>query len=174
MTPRRVGRHISGGPEPEDERRRRERDEAVREALSHWASGVTLVAVRAGSRVHALTVSAFMPVSVDPPLVLVGLGPNAAVLPFLDPDTRFTVNLLAADQKGLASRYADSFPVGDSPFPGDGDPVVDGALACLVCEVQELFERGDHALALGRVVDARSGGPDAALAYYRRQYHRLS
>ena len=174
MSPKRVGRHVGGGPEPEDERERRERDEALKEALSHWAGGVSIVAVRDDDRVHALTVSAFIPVSLEPPTVLVSLGPNAAVLPFLDPGTPFAISLLAADQKGLASRYADTFPVGASPFPETGPPVVDGALASLQCEVDEMLRRGDHTLVLGRMTRAATGDEEKkALTYFRREYHSI-
>ncbi len=173
MAPRRVGRHIGGGPEPEEERERRRRDEALKDALSHWASGVSIVAVREGSRVHALTVSAFIPVSLDPPSVLVSLGPNAAALPFLELDGTFAISMLAADQRGLASRFADTFPVGPSPFPEDGAPIADGALAALVCEVDEMLQRGDHTLVIGRVVAAESGPEAAALTYFRRDYHSV-
>jgi flavin reductase (DIM6/NTAB) family NADH-FMN oxidoreductase RutF len=174
MSRRRVGRHLTGGREPDEDRERRERADGLREALSFWASGVTILAVRDGPTVHALTASAVMPVSVEPPLVAVGLGGNAAILPFLDPGTSFAVSVLGADQKSLATRYADSFPVGPSPFPPDGDPVVEGALATLTCRVEELLVRGDHTLVLGRVTDARTGDPEAALVYYRRDYHRLA
>ncbi len=177
---RRVGRHVGGGPEPEEERERRERDESLKEALSRWASGVSIVAVReddagpddAGA-VHALTVSAFIPVTLDPPSVMVSLGPNASALPYLDPGTPFVINLLAMAQKGLASRYADTFPVGPSPFPEEGPPVIDGALASLVCEVEEMLQRGDHTLVIGRVVSAETGPETPALTYYRRDYHSV-
>ena len=120
-----------------------------------------------------MTVSGFLPVSLDPPLVAVSLGGNAAVLPFLEPGASFAVSLLTADQRGVASRYADTFPVGPSPFADTGEPVVEGALAGLVCTAEELLERGDHTLVIARVTEATTGGPDAALAYFRRDYHRV-
>ena len=171
MTRRRVGRHVGGGDEPEDEREARERRETLTEGFSRWASGVTIVAVREGSRVHALTVSAFLPVSVDPPLVLVSLGGNAAARPYLEVDTPFAISILGADQRGLASRYADTFPVGPSPFPTDGPPVVAGALAVFDCEVEQVIEGGDHALVLARVIDTKSDGDADPLIYFRRAYH---
>lgn len=170
---RRVGRHVGGGPEPADERARRERDESLKEALSFWASGVSIVAVREGGRVHALTVGAFIPVSLDPPTVLISLGPNASVLPFLEPDTTFAISLLAMEQKGLASRYADTFPVGPSPFVEEGAPVIEGALAWLVCEVDEMLRRGDHTLVIGRLIEAGTGREAPALTYFRRDYHSV-
>lgn len=173
MARKRVGRHLSGGDEPEEERERRERGESLREAWAHWVSGVSIVAVRDGETVHAVTVSAFLPLSAEPPLVAISLGAGASVLPFLDPETRFTVSILTADQKRLASRYADTFPVGPSPFQASGDPVVEGCLAWVTSRVEEQLQRGDHTLVIGRVVEAVTGGPDSALAYYRRDYHRV-
>lgn len=170
---KRIGRHVSGGPEPEPERERREREEALKEAFARWASGVSIFAVREEGRVHALTVSAFIPVSVDPPLVLASLGPNAAALPYLDPGTRFGISLLTTGQKSLASRFADTLPVGPSPFPDSGTPLVDDALATLECEVHELLEYGDHTLVLGRVLAAGTAPNAQALTYFRRDYYSV-
>ena len=173
MTGRRIGRHIGGGREPEDERVRRERQEALREVWSRWTSGVTLLATRAEGRVHALTVGSFFPVSLDPPLVLASLGPNAAALPYLDPGSVFGISILAGDQRALASRYADPFPVGPDPFPEEGPPITAGALATMTCVVEELLERGDHTLVIGRVDEVSTGEEGAALAYFRRSYHAI-
>lgn len=144
--------------------------DALRDALAGWPAGVTIVAVRAEGRVHALTVSAFMPVSLKPPLILVSLGPNAAAAPYLDPGIEFGVSLLAGDQQSLASRFADTFPVGASPFAGEGVPLVADALAGLVCEVEEVLIRADHRLVMGAVRDVRPGRDAAALAWRHREY----
>jgi flavin reductase (NADH) len=173
MAPRRIGRHLEGGTVPDDERGRRQRQDALREAFSRWASGVAIVAVRDEGQVHALTVSAFIPLSVDPPLVLVSLGGNASALPYLDPGTPFAISLLAAEQRGLASRFADVFPVGPSPFPADGPPIVDGCIAALACTVEEIRPVGDHHLVTGRVDEPMVGGDAGALAYFRREYQAL-
>lgn len=181
MGPRRVGRHVGGGQEPPEERVERIRKDAFREALSHWATGVSVLAVREGDTgddaatgaIHALTVGAFIPVSIDPPLVLASLGANASALPYLETGTRFVVSILGGDQRGLASRYADTFPVGPSPFPESGPPRVAGSMASVVCEVTEMQPRGDHTLVFGAVVEARAEGGDTGLAYWRRSYHPL-
>jgi flavin reductase (DIM6/NTAB) family NADH-FMN oxidoreductase RutF len=173
MTRKRIGRHLEGGMVPEEERAARSERDALLEVLARWATGVALMAVREGARVHALTVTAFMPVSVDPPLVVVGLGPNASALPYLETGVRFTISLLAAGQQSVASRFADTFPVGPSPFPDDGAPVVPDAVAGLTCAVLEVRPAGDHHLVMGRVEDFLAGSDDPALAYYRRAYHTV-
>lgn len=172
---KRVGKHVGGGREPEDEREERERMDALREALSFWTTGVSILAVREGDAgpVHALTVGSFIPVTFDPPLVLASLGPNASALAYLKTDTPFAISILADDQRDIASRYADTFPVGSTPFRATGAPLVEGCLAWLACEVDELLVRGDHTLVVGRVVGAGTGDERPALAYFRRGYHRI-
>lgn len=54
-----------------------------------------------------------------------------------------------------------------------GAPLLDGALAALDCEVEELIERHSHAIVIGRVREIRLGGDDAALLYWRGDYERL-
>jgi flavin reductase (NADH) len=170
MTRKRIGKHLEGGRVPDEERARRAAGDAMRDAFSRWPSGVSIVAVREGGRIHALTVSAFIPVSVEPPLVLVSLGGNASVLPYLDPGTPFGISILSATQKGLASRFADVLPVGPDPFdPGD-PPLVRDAVAALGCVVEEVRPAGDHHLVTGRVEEVRPGGDAPALVYYRREY----
>lgn len=149
--------------------------DAFREALSHWASTVTLVAARDGADVHATTVSSFAPVSADPPLVAVALGANAQVLPWLEPGARFTVSLLAEGQSRIATAFADSYPLGPSPFPDEGDPVVAGAAAALICTVRDVREtEGDARLVLGRVEETAEVGGAGPLLYHRRGYRRLA
>jgi flavin reductase (DIM6/NTAB) family NADH-FMN oxidoreductase RutF len=171
MIRKRVGRHLEGGRVPEDEREARQAQELLREVFSRWASGVTVVAVRDDGRVHALTVSAFLPLSVSPPMVAVSLGGNASALPFLEPGVTFGISVLSAKERGIASRYADSLPVGPDPFGADDPPVVRDCLASLACEVEEVRPAGDHHLVTARVLEARAGAADDALLYYRRDYH---
>lgn len=162
---------MEGGREPDAGEVERTRvPEALRAALGGWPAGVTIVAVRADGRIHALTVSAFLGLSLDPPAILLSLGPNAAAAPYLEPGVEFGVSLLAGDQKGIATRFADTFPVGPSPFPDEGAPLVSDALAGLVCSVEEVLVRWDNRLVIGAVREVRPGRDGAALAWRNRQY----
>ncbi|MGD8321145.1 MAG: flavin reductase family protein [Gemmatimonadota bacterium] len=148
--------------------------DAFREALSHWASTVTVVAARDGTSVHATTVTSFFPVSADPPLIAVSLGASAQVLPWLKPGAPFAVSFLSEEQRRVASVYADSFPVGPSPFPPEGDPVVGGAVIALVCTVREVHATESGArLVVGRV-ESTVGGEGRPLLYQRRAYRRMA
>ncbi len=145
-----------------------------RAALARWASGVVVVSVREGARIHATTATSFASVSLRPPLVVVALGAGAQVLPFLEEDVRFVATILAARQRRYATLYADSFPVGPTPFPAAGEPRIAGAHATLVCSVVRHVEAGDARLVIARVEEAEPGEDPAPLVRHERTYHRLS
>lgn len=146
-----------------------------RDGMARWASGVTIVAARHESRVHAATVTAFFSVSLDPPLIAVSLGPNAITLPFLQAGADFGVSILAEDQRRTASDFADVFPVGPSPFVDEGTPLVRDALVGLACMVYDRVSAGDHHIILGLVhrIELREDGA-GPLLYHGRDYRRLA
>lgn len=142
-----------------------------REVLSHWAATVGVIAVRDpdDNRIYGTTITSFTPVHADPPLVLVSLGAGAQALPFLAEGRRYVINLLAEGQSRIASVYADSYPVGPSPFPESGPPAVDGALASLHCRVNSLVAvEGGNRLVLGRVERADLAPERRPLIWHRR------
>ncbi len=144
-----------------------------REALSRWVAGVAVIAVREPDRVYATTVSSFTSVSADPPLVLISLGAGAQVLPFLSEGRRFTVSILSVGQRRLATVFADSFPVGPSPFPSQGDPFLEGSLAALACSVRTVVEAAMSRVVIASVEEARPGGEGEPLVHYGREYRML-
>lgn len=161
-----------GAPAP-DEPSGRVPESLYREALSHWASGVTVIAVREESRVYATTATAFASASLRPPLVLFVLGAGAQALPFLAPGRACAISILAEAQRRYATIFADAFPVGPSPFPATGPPVIPGALVVLQCEIEKAIEAGDHHIFIARVAHAEIGPDAPPLVHYRREYPRL-
>lgn len=147
--------------------------ELFRDALSHWASTVTVVAVREDGRVYATTVTSFVPVSDDPPTILVSLGPGAQVLPFLTEGAGFGVSFLHPEQRRLASIFADPFPVGPSPFPEEGVPLVEDAAVGLSSVVERVIPVEGNRLVLATVVGAEVDESKEPLVYHRRGYRAL-
>jgi len=137
-------------------------------ALSAYAAGVTLVTLAEGRDDIGTTVSAFCPVSLDPPLILVSLIATsypATLLAGADPDAgpvdRFAVTLLAAGQRAIAGRFAAAGrPNARRMLDGvsyqraghSGAIVPDGGLAALDCETTERVSAGDHLVLIARVV----------------------
>jgi flavin reductase (DIM6/NTAB) family NADH-FMN oxidoreductase RutF len=137
-------------------------------ALSAYAAGVTLVTVAEGRDDIGTTVSAFCPVSLEPPLILVSLIAEsypAALLSGTDPDAgpvdRFAVTLLAANQRALAGRFAAAGRpnarrmldgVAYQRAPHSGAIIPDGGLAALDCEITQRVPAGDHLVVFAQVV----------------------
>jgi flavin reductase (DIM6/NTAB) family NADH-FMN oxidoreductase RutF len=132
----------------------------TQEALSAWAGAVTLVLIADGRDDIGATVSAFCPVSVDPPLVLVSLLAGSYPAEVLGraeaPAAGFAVVLLAAGQRVLAGRFAARLILGDVPHrrgAASGALIVEDGLAALECSVEQRIPAGDHLLVIGRVAD---------------------
>ncbi len=144
--------------------------ELLREAYAHWATGVALLAARDGTSLEAITVTAFTPLSVEPPLVLVGLHEQAAVLPIVLETGRFTVSVLPEDQRRTANIAADRVLVRTLPFSREGDPLLSGALVSFVCRLQDEHPGGDHRVLIGEIERLVLGPDTDPLLYYRREY----
>src|SRR5450830_2034471 len=78
-----------------------------RAALGMFATGVTIVTARTpeGALV-GLTANSFNSVSLNPPLVLWSLSQAAGSMAALSTGSHYAINILAADQKELAERFA--------------------------------------------------------------------
>jgi flavin reductase (NADH) len=176
MTRRPIDVRIDAGGPPPDDDTPGEDPQRFKDALSRWASGVTVVAVRDpdDGRIYATTVSSLGSVSARPPRIVFSLGPGAQVVPFLKEGRRFAVNVLAAGQEALASRFTDAFPVGPSPF-SDGDlPEIQGSHAVLDCIVDGIVNVESCRLVVGLVEEAQVGPDGTPLVYYDRTYRRLA
>jgi flavin reductase (DIM6/NTAB) family NADH-FMN oxidoreductase RutF len=131
------------------------------EALSVFASGVTLVTIADGRDDVGTTVSAFCPVSFSPPLVLVSLADGSYPAELLARVDRFAVTVLSASQRALAGRFAAAGRPGarrmleDVPHQRSlhsGALIPDGGLAALDCEVSQRTPAGDHLLVIASVL----------------------
>jgi flavin reductase (DIM6/NTAB) family NADH-FMN oxidoreductase RutF len=78
-----------------------------RASLGMFATGVTIVTARtAEGDLVGLTANSFNSVSLEPPLVLWSLARAAGSLPAFSAGSHYAINILAADQKTLAERFA--------------------------------------------------------------------
>lgn len=149
----------------------------LRRIGGHFATGVTVVAAEVEGRTCALTVNAFMTVSLDPPLVLVSIGKASRSLACLERAERFGISVLGEEQQELSATFAlkDDAKLARlaSLRGGTGVPLVEGAIAYLECRVERRIEAGDHVLFLARVEahKARGGRP---LLFHRGRYTRLT
>ncbi|WP_406507494.1 flavin reductase family protein [Streptomyces sp. NBC_00212] len=163
-------------------------NDEFRAAMSRLAAGVVLVTahdIDDGPRGEdvGMTATAFMSVSLDPPLVLVSLRNGSRMDDLLAEQPLWAVSLLSESQRHVAGRFAmkgrisDRLLFEDIPYTRgevSGAPLVGGALATLECRTEQRVVAGDHTLAIGRVLTANlpsaEGGP---LTYFRGRYRQL-
>lgn len=150
------------------------RPDDFRTALSHFASGVTVVTVGSEGTLHGMTASSFASVSLEPPRVLVCLDKSSRTRALLSDS--FAVNVLNADQEDISRSFAHA---GDKPFGtlsheigANGAPLIHGALAWIECTTSSIVDGGDHDIVIGDVTGCASadGNP---LVYFARDYHKL-
>jgi flavin reductase (DIM6/NTAB) family NADH-FMN oxidoreductase RutF len=148
---------------------------ALRRTLGLFATGVTIITIRAGEQVHGMTANAFMSVSLAPPLVLISVDRRARMCALLHEGRRYGVSVLHEDQSALSDRFAGRAAGGPEPrFQLVRDtPLVDGALALFVARVVRSYWGGDHSLFLGQVETARTG-VGAPLVFHGGRYGRLN
>ncbi len=138
---------------------------ALREAMSLFPTGVTVVTTGRGKRTEGMTANAVISVSLDPLLFLVSVHKDARLNERIREEGYYAVNLLAADQEGLSRLFASpersSGPSALNSLGGGagktGAPLAAGALAAIECELETVYPGGDHELFLGRVVAVHMG-----------------
>jgi flavin reductase (DIM6/NTAB) family NADH-FMN oxidoreductase RutF len=144
------------------------------EALEWMPYGLYIIGSHGSDNINGMMADWAMQVSFEPRLVAVSLERNSTTLRNIRESTFFTVNMLGADQRGLAVKFCQ--PREASKIQGRSEdasaviydkmagvpyqmgalsdcPILDEAVAYVECEVHELLDAGDHVLALGRVLD---------------------
>ena len=157
--------------------------EALRHALGHFTTGVTVVTTTtsAGEPVGT-TASAVSALSLDPPLVLVCLDRSSQTLAEIAERGRFAVNVLSDAQQQLSDNFArrgDGAVWGDVVHRADreglGNPRLDGALAVLDCALAARVEGGDHEIVVGRIHELEVGSRQLRpLVHFRGAYAALA
>jgi flavin reductase (DIM6/NTAB) family NADH-FMN oxidoreductase RutF len=152
-------------------------EEQFLEIMSSFPTGVTVVTTTtADGNPKGLTISAFCPVSLHPPLVLVCIDNQSSTLVAIRESGMFTVNFLAAGREELARRFAakmeDKFAgvPWDAPAGGGGPVLTEDSGAYVVCRVVQTIEAGDHWVLLGAVEEGSLRADHLPLLYGRRTF----
>jgi flavin reductase (DIM6/NTAB) family NADH-FMN oxidoreductase RutF len=146
-----------------------------RNLCGRFATGITVVTTFADDETPiGMTANSFASVSLHPPLVSVAVDHAASAHEALTRATRWTINILEANQEALSRRFA---ATGQDRFDGVGwqrGPhealLLDGVLAHLVCSRHATVEAGDHTILIGHVVDGDAADHGRPLLYYRGGY----
>jgi flavin reductase (DIM6/NTAB) family NADH-FMN oxidoreductase RutF len=153
---------------------------SFRQATGQFPGGIVVVTTGAG---HAMTVSAFTSVSLEPPLVLFCAEKIARFHDAVIAAGSWGVSILAEDAEKTARWLATRGRPLDGQLEGvphhrspvTGAPLLDGALATLECQTVAVHDGGDHSIVVGQVlaVNVPDGRPRGPLVHYAGGYRRL-
>ncbi|ABY22362.1 flavin reductase-like, FMN-binding protein [Renibacterium salmoninarum ATCC 33209] len=143
-----------------------------RELRAAVPSPVTIVTTDGDEGPAGATVSAFMPLSLEPHLILVAMENRSNVLRRICREGRFAVNVLAQHQPELALTFGGR---GENKFDQSewhsdhGLPRLEGTAGWLVCELYDVVPGGDHTMLVGAVQQA-AGSDTAPMVYSHRLF----
>jgi flavin reductase (DIM6/NTAB) family NADH-FMN oxidoreductase RutF len=147
-------------------------EQAFLNAMARLPAGVCVVTARTGDELKGLTASSLVSISLQPPLVLVGLERASATRAVVLETGAFNVNVLTRNQEFIADRFAGRAPAVDwrtlAHRPGtNGIPLLDGCAAWLECRLTQSHTAGDHEIVVGAVEAAEIGSGDPIILWDR-------
>ena len=150
-------------------------DQRFLDVMARIPAGVVLVSTRGDDGYKALTASSLVSISLEPPLVLIGLDRDSATRVAILETGAFNVSVLTRSQEFIADRFAGRAPAVDPRWMtlphrlgANGIPLLEGAAAWLECRVTQTHRAGDHDICVAEVEAAQLGGGDPLILWERR------
>lgn len=143
--------------------------DAKKRSLRMMTYGLYVITAKAGDETAAGTVNWVSQASFAPPLLMVGVKADSHVHALIDQSGGFALNILAADQKGIAQDFFRSTQVEPGRLNGHaveagpmfGAPLLTECPAWLEAKVVQSVRHGDHTVFVAEVVEAGVRQADA-------------
>ena len=155
--------------------------QGFKNALSNWASGVTVVTTQADGQPVGITASSLTSVSLEPPQILICVSRKLFTNQALQQSAAFAVNILGVRHLDWGMRFAGMVPELEDRFAGiethtavTGSPILPDVMAWLDCRLSHSFDGGDHTIFVGEVLAAGTGSESEPLLYFKRNWRLLA
>lgn len=134
--------------------------EAFRLAMRRVVSGVTIITTKHDDMPWGMTVSAFTPVCMEPPTLLVCVNGRTVTAEDIARDRRFAVNVLSQSQREVSQicsrqgerKFLHAHVVEDAAILGGARmPVLQESLVTFDCRAFDVMRSGTHIIAIARV-----------------------
>ncbi len=151
--------------------------ETFKQAMGCFPSGVTIVTTtdNAGNRC-GFTASAFLSLSLSPPLILVCLATSADCFDPFNNCSQYAVNILGSKHEELAFKFAtkgcDKFEGNEFIKGESGLPILTDCPVSLECTTKDIFPGGDHIILIGEVIYIRMND-DSSTVWHKAQFHHI-
>ncbi len=136
-------------------------EQAKKTALRMIPYGLFVLGVGKGAQATASTVNWVTQASFAPPLVVVGVKDGTVTFDRIKADKQFAVSVLGAGQKEMAFAFfkhvePENNTLGSYAYvtKATGCPIFVDAPAWWECELVSVVSEGDHAIVIGKVIEA--------------------
>ncbi|MFI9610537.1 flavin reductase family protein [Streptomyces sp. NPDC052023] len=150
---------------------------AFRATMGRLASGVSVITTRTGSTPIGMTASAVSALSLDPLQLIVCVGNHLFTRTAIAEHGRFAVNILGEDGEDLARTFAAPVPdrfAGVAVDDSHGVPVLQDAIATVVCQVSQALPGGDHTIFVGDARHFTHKSASRPLVYFAGEFGVMS
>jgi flavin reductase (DIM6/NTAB) family NADH-FMN oxidoreductase RutF len=151
---------------------------SLREAFSHFPSGVVAIAAEVDGVREGLAASTFVPVSLDPPLVSFCVQNTSTTWPKLKGVRALGISVLGevhdAAARTLAAKTGDRFAGLETVSNGSGAVFIKGTSMWLESAIEQLVPAGDHTIVVLRISDIQVGPDVAPIVFHRSAFRRLN
>jgi len=148
--------------------------------MAGLGAAVNIITTDGASGLAGCTASAVCGVTDEPPTLLVCINRASRNNAVMRENGRLCVNVLSADQREVAMRFAtkdlaieERFASADWDRLETGAPVLRGAVSALDCEISSVTEVGTHTVFFCEIKAARVTGGRDGLIYFGRDFHRV-
>lgn len=136
--------------------------DAKKKLLRKIPSGLYVIGVKDGDRLHAFTGSWLSQISMKPPMVVLGVQMASHSLEMIKASKVLTVNYVRKDNRATIEHFFkpvvhDGGRLGHVPCrpAKNGAPILNEAIGYLECRVERIAEGfGDHAAVIAEVMEA--------------------
>ena len=147
-------------------------------AIGQRATGATIVTAAGDGGPAGLLALSATHVAADPPTMLVSIDNKTSALANVLAAKHFAINYLPQGAEDVVDLFsgksplkgADRFETGRWSTFATGAPVYNDAIGVIDCTLEEVIERHEVSIVLGRVVDFRADPEGAPLVYFRGGY----
>ncbi|MBR0873608.1 flavin reductase [Bradyrhizobium tropiciagri] len=155
--------------------------DVFRAAMRRMVGGVTVIATRHAGRPWGMTVSAFTPVCMDPPTLLVCVNSRTVTASDISRDGRFAVNLLSEAQLHVSQlcsaagsdKYVDDHVVPAALIPSRvAMPILRDSIVSFDCRVAEVRVVGSHNIVIATIESILAPTARGPLLYGEGKYLR--
>ena len=147
-------------------------DQALyRQVMGHFPTGVVVIA---SPGPVGTAIGSFASLSLGPPLATFSITKTSSSWPKIRETGVFCASVLAEDQEHVSRAFAqsgaDKFAGLGYKAMGSGSPRIDDCVAWVDCDIEDVYEGGDHDIVIGRIREMGIERETKPLVFFRGGY----